>query len=176
MSKKLQVFIMLSLSISLYSYDEGSSYYDYVNVTQSIPIYKTIIERKPYKDCYNVNYKAKVDCYSDETTNNRDNNSIGLDTIIGATAGVILGNQFHNHKDASRVIGGLAGGLMANNMRNQDSGDCYENKTKRKCVTKYKEEEKNILTKYKNIGYFNGREIIKYSERPINQIRIKINY
>ena len=46
-----------------------------------------------------------------------DNNSIGLDTVVGATIGVAIGNQIGkgNGKDVARVAGGLLGAAVANN-------------------------------------------------------------
>ena len=46
-----------------------------------------------------------------------DNNSIGLDTVVGATIGVAIGNQIGkgNGKDVARVAGGLLGATIANN-------------------------------------------------------------
>ena len=48
-----------------------------------------------------------------------DNNTIGLDTIVGATLGVAIGNQIGkgNGKDVARVAGGLLGASIANNSR-----------------------------------------------------------
>ena len=48
-----------------------------------------------------------------------DNNSIGLDTLVGATIGVAIGNQIGrgNGKDVARVAGGLIGAGIANNSR-----------------------------------------------------------
>ena len=48
-----------------------------------------------------------------------DNNTIGLDTVVGATIGVAIGNQIGkgNGKDVARVAGGLLGASIANNSR-----------------------------------------------------------
>ena len=48
-----------------------------------------------------------------------NDNSIGLDTIVGATLGVAIGNQIGrgNGKDVARVAGGLIGAGIANNSR-----------------------------------------------------------
>jgi len=48
-----------------------------------------------------------------------DNNSIGLDTIVGATLGVAIGNQIGkgNGRDVAKVAGGLLGASIANNSR-----------------------------------------------------------
>ena len=48
-----------------------------------------------------------------------DNNSIGLDTLVGATIGVAIGNQVGkgNGRDVARVAGGLLGAGIANSTR-----------------------------------------------------------
>lgn len=49
-----------------------------------------------------------------------DNNSIGLDTVVGATLGVAIGNQIGSGsgRDVARVAGGILGATIANNSRN----------------------------------------------------------
>lgn len=49
-----------------------------------------------------------------------DNNSIGLDTVVGATLGVAIGNQIGsgNGRDVARIAGGILGATIANNARN----------------------------------------------------------
>ena len=59
-----------------------------------------------------------------------DNNSIGLDTLVGATLGVAIGNQIGkgNGKDVARVAGGLLGASIANNSRTPSySNNYYDN-------------------------------------------------
>ncbi|CAM4034315.1 glycine zipper 2TM domain-containing protein [Arcobacter cloacae] len=48
-----------------------------------------------------------------------NNNSIGLDTLVGATIGVAIGNQIGNGngRDVAKVAGGLLGAAIANNSR-----------------------------------------------------------
>jgi uncharacterized protein YcfJ len=48
-----------------------------------------------------------------------NNNSIGLDTLVGATIGVAIGNQIGNGngRDVAKVAGGLLGATIANNSR-----------------------------------------------------------
>ena len=56
-----------------------------------------------------------------------DNNSIGLDTLVGATIGVAIGNQIGkgNGKDVARVAGGLIGAGIANNSRTPSYSNTY---------------------------------------------------
>lgn len=58
-----------------------------------------------------------------------DNNTIGLDTVVGATLGVAIGNQIGrgNGKDVARVAGGLLGAAIANNSRDSRNYSNYNN-------------------------------------------------
>lgn len=57
------------------------------------------------------------------------NNDIGLDTIVGGTIGVIIGNQIGRGtgKDVARVAGGLLGASIANNTRDSRNNNNYNN-------------------------------------------------
>ena len=56
-----------------------------------------------------------------------DNNSIGLDTLVGATIGVAIGNQVGkgNGRDVARVAGGLLGAGIANSSRTPSYSNGY---------------------------------------------------
>ena len=64
-----------------------------------------------------------------------DNNSIGLDTLVGATIGVAIGNQVGkgNGRDVARVAGGLLGAAVANGTRtpSYSSNGYYDNNSYR---------------------------------------------
>ncbi|MDD2887208.1 MAG: glycine zipper 2TM domain-containing protein [Aliarcobacter sp.] len=54
-------------------------------------------------------------------------NSIGLDTLVGATIGVAIGNQVGkgNGRDVARVAGGLLGAGIANSSRTPSYSNGY---------------------------------------------------
>jgi len=61
-----------------------------------------------------------------------NDNSIGLDTIVGATLGIALGNQIGkgNGRDVAKIAGGLLGASIANGSRTPSYGgydDSYNN-------------------------------------------------
>lgn len=55
-------------------------------------------------------------------------NSIGLDTIVGATLGVAIGNQIGkgNGRDVARVAGGILGAGIANSTRTPSYANGYD--------------------------------------------------
>lgn len=56
-----------------------------------------------------------------------NDNSIGLDTLVGATIGVAIGNQIGggNGRDVARVAGGLLGATIANSTRTPSYSNDY---------------------------------------------------
>ena len=57
-----------------------------------------------------------------------NDNSIGLDTIVGATLGVAIGNQIGkgNGRDVARVAGGILGAGIANSTRTPSYANGYD--------------------------------------------------
>ena len=55
-------------------------------------------------------------------------NTIGLDTIVGATLGVAIGNQIGkgNGRDVARVAGGILGAGIANSTRTPSYSNGYD--------------------------------------------------
>lgn len=168
--KKLLILVFL-LSTMVFARSQQS--FEQVRVTYSEPIYKHVTVKKPIRECYEEEYLQRSpsrEVYS-------ENNSIGLDTIIGATAGVVIGNQIGrgNGRTAAKIVGGLLGGTIANNMRNDSSygNDEYVTRTRTKCVTKYeKVRTKKVIDGYKNYFIYDGREYFKVSKKAKRKIRV----
>ena len=103
-----------------------------------------------------------------------DNNTIGLDTIVGATIGVAIGNQIGkgNGRDVARVAGGLLGATIANNSRDSrayrdyDNSDNYNNH-----YNSYNNYERST-TYIRNDPYYEDRY---YDRRPSSQVVIVYN-
>ncbi|RXJ83883.1 glycine zipper 2TM domain-containing protein [Arcobacter sp. CECT 8985] len=167
--KRIVVFLFLICNI-VFANSLSSS--EFAKVTHSEPIYKEVRISKPIQECYDQRYKVKV--YDDNSYS--DNNSIGLDTIVGVTAGAILGNQIGkgNGNTAAKIVGGLLGGKIANEIRSNGSNSYhYETKYRTKCETKYKEAgTKRVITGYKNYFRYEGIEYSKVTKNPKKRIRI----
>ena len=171
--KKLLILLLLVSSAvfgkSLYSYEN-------VRVTHSEPIYKYVTVKKPIQECYEEEYLHRIP--GRKIYEESSGNSIGLDTIIGATAGVVIGNQIGkgNGRDAAKIVGGLLGGAIANNMRDNNvvyGEDEYVTRTRTKCVTKYETaREKRVVEGYKNYFMYNGVEHYKVTKKPKKRIKV----
>ncbi|MFX4242539.1 glycine zipper 2TM domain-containing protein [Aliarcobacter butzleri] len=94
-----------------------------------------------------------------------DNNSIGLDTVVGATLGVAIGNQIGsgNGKDVAKVAGGLLGAVIANNLRNTAPTTYYNNN--------YPNSGYSTGTTYVNNNYYSD----PYYTQPNSQVTIIYN-
>lgn len=171
--KKLLILLLLLSSFvfgkSLHSYEE-------VRVTHSEPIYKYVTVKKPIQECYEEEYLHRVP--GRKIYEENSNNSIGIDTIIGATAGVVIGNQIGkgNGRDAAKIVGGLLGGAIANNMRDENvvyGEDEYVTRTRTKCVTRYeKVRQKRVIKGYKNYFIYNGVEYFKITKKSKRRIKV----
>ena len=174
--KKILLYLTLTFGLLL---ADTRVYHTKVDVIKSEPMYKTISKQVPYEECYDEQYEQKVPTYSNKQQS--QDNSLGLDTLIGVTGGVVVGNQIGkgNGKVAAKIIGGLLGGAIAhkirdNNVSQQQSNDYYyETKNVRKCTTKYETYQEEIHVGYKNYFLFNNKEIYKITKTPRKKISIK---
>merc|ERR1711879_29854 len=101
---------------------QGDRFSELVKVDYSKPVYETIEELIPHRHTNNCYEEHTVRTPKNRTSSYKNENIVGVDTIIGATTGVIIGNQIGrgNGKVAAKVIGGLLGATVANSMRNYE--------------------------------------------------------
>lgn len=182
---KLLFLGLIVLSTSLFA--QGDRFSESVKVDYSKPVYETIEEIIPHRhtsDCYE---EYEVRTPRNRVSTYRNENIIGVDTIIGATTGVIIGNQIGrgNGKVAAKVIGGLLGATVANGMRNyervHDNTDEYYYETKRKNICNNyakKVVRKNVLKGYDNYFTYNGKRYSKFTNQREDYIRVetRINF
>jgi len=140
-----------------------------VPVEYSVPQYKEVTVSTPRQVCEDVEVAVRVPTA-------KDRNSLGVDTLIGATAGVIIGNQIGkgSGRDAAKIVGGILGATTANRMREPSYTTHYETQTQ--CKTVYDTHTQTKLIGYHNHFYINGVEHIKHSSTPLESVRVKITY
>ena len=95
------------------------------------------------------------------------NNELGLDTLVGATLGVVVGNQIGKGtgKDVARVAGGLLGASIANgtwDSRNNNYNDNYNNNNYNSNYRTYDNYERT--TTYVRDDYYDDDRY--YNRRP----------
>ena len=173
--KNLKLLIVSLFCLNVNSLSASSiQNYDYVDVIKSKPIYKTINVRVPYEEVVSKPYTVKVPC--GDRYIEKDNNLIGLDTIIGAGLGIAVGNQIGhgNGRDVAKIVGGLLGANIANNRRqgSYQTNYCSETGYRDVVVTKYDYRTKKKIQGYKNIFIYNGQRYTKRSNYPLQTIKI----
>jgi len=188
--KNQKTTILLGLAlISTSLFAQADRFSEYAKVNYSKPIYETVEEIIPHKHTSSCYQEYKVRTPRNTNSSYKDQNTIGVDTIIGATTGVIIGHQIGrgNGKVAAKVIGGILGATLANNMRNyqrvQDNrnndGYYYETKRKNICNNGYKKViRKNVLKGYDNYFTYNGKEYSKFTPYQEDYVKVetKINF
>ena len=161
------VFTMLSIGfISLMA--ESINFSDSIPVIKSEPVYKVVTKRTPYQECWDEQVPV--------TSNNSNDDTVGA--LIGGVAGGILGHQIGggNGKTAATVGGAIIGTLVGKNLASRgNSGSTTTYKTQRKCVTKYNETQEEKFIGYKNVGNYKGKTIIKYSDHPLQRIKLFVS-
>ncbi len=164
--KKTSIFILVLLfSTSLFA--ESIIFNDSVRVIKSSPEYRTVTTRTPYQECWDEQVPV--------SSNSGVNDNIGA--LIGGVAGGILGHQVGggSGKTAATVGGAIIGTLVGKNLSQGQNSGTTSYRTQKKCVTKYDERSSEKFVGYKNIANYRGKTIVKYSDRPLNRIRLRIS-
>ena len=174
--KTLITTLILALSTSsVYANYETQTSYE--KVTYSEPIYTYV--SKNVKECYEVPVKKRINSRSDYSNSRYSNNSIGVDTLIGATVGVVIGNQIGkgNGRAAAKVVGGILGAAVANGARENRNyhrhEPKYETVYETRCETKKHNKKEKIISGYKNYFDINGVQYSKISNHPLRKVKIQ---
>ncbi len=160
--KRMALFISLCLASHLFG--------EVVHFVKRVPVYKSVevrhivTKKVPYEECWEE--EIPVDEY--------DEGSDTLGAIIGGAAGGILGHQVGggSGKTAATVGGAIIGTLVGKSLAER-SHERPGYKRVRRCRTRYKESEDTIV-EYKNIAKVMGRRIVKYSDRPLDFIKVDV--
>jgi uncharacterized protein YcfJ len=172
--KKL-ILGLISTSLVVVFANAGSfSTTQYVQVVKSRAKYDNVIRRTPYEECWDERVPVRENRYRNSTQNS------GFGTLIGGVAGGIIGNQVGKGrgKTIATIGGALIGSIVGNNLsqrdQNNNSYSYTTYKTVRRCSTHYNERSERKFVGYKNIGYFKGRKIVKYSQRKLDYIPVTV--
>lgn len=167
---------LLSLLCSAYLLAGSSSIVVHVPVIDYEPNYIQESRKVPVKNCYQVPMvRGHNDSYRE-----KDTNSIGVDTLIGAVAGVAIGNQIGhgNGRDAAKIVGGIGGAMVANNLRDEPQrfSDRRESHMVEKCETQYTYERENVISGYKNYFDLNGQRKFIVSHKKLQEVPVTVTY
>lgn len=179
------IFLISLLFVSS-SFAGSEKFYDYAKVKYSEPIYEYKYDQQKRQKCEEVRYR--VDNYDNRNySSNKEDNSLGIDTLIGTAAGTIIGSQIGggNGRVAAQIVGGLLGAKVAHEIRNNYKPDYnsntynaryddnYRYETKTECYDIVdKGAQRKVITGYKNYFVYNGREHYKITNQPTNQVKV----
>ncbi len=149
---------------------ETMQFTEYVHVSSSTPEYETTHQRVPYQECYDEQVPVS-------RSNTGNSNVAG--SVIGGTIGGVLGHQVGAGKgnDAATIGGAILGTIVGGNTigANNQGYNQPQYQTRRNCVTKYRESRGvREFVGYKNVAYYKGKKIVKYSNEKLKSIPITV--
>ncbi len=186
MRKSVQKAVWILLAAGSLLFAESIQYTTYVKVVKSYPEYETAIEKTPVETCWTERVPVTYyENYQEPTVYRRPQGDTTAGAIIGGVAGGVLGHQIGKGrgKDVATVAGAVLGTLAGENLARRNATTYqrrpqriartrYENR--RRCATRYEEKKVRNFIGYKNIGYFKGRKIVKYSDRRLKRIPVTV--
>lgn len=177
-----KILLLIFMCVS-FAFAKQHTTYFHAYVTHSEPVYEyrsikynnydNYDESNYYRSDYNDSYSSNYN-----TNNSANSNTIGLDTVVGGTVGVILGNQIGrgNGRTAAKIVGGLLGASIANNTRHENTNyrqnNGYNNYNDNRYKKHKKRRKQKVLVGYKNYFVYKNTEFHKFSTHRKNRIRI----
>ena len=164
---KLKLLSLLALASLLNA--ETLQFTEYLSVNSATPEYQMTQQRVPYQECYDQQVAVSNPV--------RQNQNVAGSIIAGAIGGVI-GHQIGEGqgKDIATVGGAILGTIVGGNSMGrhpQQAQSHYE--SRRNCVTKYRESRsQREFVGYKNVAYYKGKKIVKYSNERLSSIPITV--
>ena len=175
--KKLNYILLMSMLVFSVSYADSYVKTKYIKVIKHIKTYKTITREVPYQDCYFESVPVKHTTYVDEYQRNP------AAPLLGGVLGGVIGHQFGggSGKDVATAVGAIGGAMIANknygvkHYRRPVTTVTYEQR--RVCNTYYRTTTKRVV-RWKNIGYYHGKRIVKISKYRLKRIpiRVRVSY
>ncbi len=169
-----QIFASSLLLLGSLLYAETMSFQEDVRVISSKPEYRMVTTRTPYQECWDEQIETH---YAPQSSSNDGSGTVGA--VIGGVAGGILGHQVGggSGKTAATVGGAIVGTLVGKNLAEQNSHETPPPgyRTERRCTTRYEEKSSEKFMGYRNIATYKNQTIVKYSDKPLEFIRINVS-
>jgi len=169
MKKMILAGLIVGFGISLSA--DSFVLQDRAEVISSKPIYRNVVKRVPYQECWDE--QVPVESYSDSQSDGINDN---FGALIGGVAGGILGHQIGGGggKTAATVGGAIIGTIVGKNLSKKPRRRYVSGyRTERRCVTKYSQTRDRVIVRYKNTAYYEGKRIVKFSDQPLRYINIR---
>jgi len=159
-----------SLALLLATPSFADTRYEYAQVIESRPVYRSVEISMPREECWN-----------EEVAHTRDTRSTSrtpaiLGTIIGGALGNAVGHGKSN-KRVGTVVGAVLGHSIGRDIVADYSSDRevrYE--TVRQCETVYEYREEERLVGYQVVYRYNDEDYsVRMDDDPGEQVRLKVN-
>jgi len=158
----MKKILLGSLMTAVTLFGATMSWQKRIGVTRSVPVYRTVTIRTPYQVCRNRCVRVCPD------------GAVPAAAVLGAVGGGVLGHQIGNGhgKEAATIGGAVIGALVGSQMVLQNGRSaCLR---RRVCTTHYTRRTERRLVRYKNIAWYRGRKIVKYSRRPLRYLYVTV--
>lgn len=144
--------------------------YEYAQVIESRPIFKSIEISMPHEECWNEEVAHTRPARSNSRT------PAILSTIIGGALGNAVG-----HGKSNKRIGTVVGAVLGHSIgRDIVAGNSHDREvryeTVRQCETVYEYREEERLIGYQVVYRYNDEEYsVRMDDDPGEQVRLKVN-
>ncbi|MRI83391.1 MAG: hypothetical protein C6I00_03130 [Nitratiruptor sp.] len=137
-----------------------------ITLSQEVPVHRSVKHER-----YITKRVPVQECWEEEVPVEDRSDVVGA--IIGGAAGGILGHQVGggSGKTAATVGGAILGTLIGKNLAEREAQPGY--RIVKRCRTRY-QEQREAIPEYANYARILGREIVKYSDRPLRSIPVQI--
>jgi len=145
----------------------------YIKVTKRYKVTKWRTKEVPYRSCYYESVPVRYTEYVDVYEKNQGA------PLLGAVVGGVIGHQFGGGrgKDLATAVGAIAGGALANKQYGSRHYKKPVRRTRyeqRRVCHRYYKTKRYRVTRWKNIGYYKGRRIVKVSKHRLRRIPLKV--
>ena len=165
MKKLFSVSVLLLGSLLL---AESFTYQEEVRVSSSQQEYRQTSSRAPYQECWDEQVEVQSSSSGSEGT---------VGAVIGGVAGGVLGHQVGRGtgNTVATIGGAVVGSVVGKNIGEQSGDRSPTYRTERRCATRYDDDRGGEQVRsYRNVAYYKNQQIVKYSDRPLEYIRINV--
>ena len=165
---RVRAFLVLTAIFGLAAFADEFSTSESVKVNRSEPVYKNVVTERPIKECW------------DESVERRGHSERGGNDVVGGIVGGAIGGALGNQvgqgsgKTAATIGGAILGSMVGQGLPRGESR-VRDTEIVQRCKTRYESENKRVLAGYNNYGVYKGREIVKFSDSPLQYITVYTN-
>lgn len=167
-----KIFYAPLLLVGSLLYAETINLTEEVRVITSKPEYRMVTSRVPYQECWDEQVEVH---YAPQPSN--DGSGVA-GALIGGVAGGVLGHQVGGGRGntaatvGGAIVGTLVGKNLAENATSTPPPPGY--RIERRCTTRYEEKSIEQFMGYRNTANYKGQTIVKYSDKPLEFIRLNV--